>query len=129
MPREPQYCREEVADPRLFDKRSFRTVSPRKDVRIIIACLKGQWDEKRQRCKVGTRTVSILRKVGTPKCPVFKRTKKSLSELTAFEGMEILPVVFYGALGYLAYTGFKRIEERLTELKNKIEKQIAIEVR
>lgn len=44
-----------LADPRRFDPRSFRTVTPRRGVRVTIGCPKGKYDVKRKRCKVGTR--------------------------------------------------------------------------
>jgi len=43
-----------------FDKRSFRTIKKDKGVRIIIGCPKGKWDDKKKRCKVGTRVQKIL---------------------------------------------------------------------
>ena len=48
-----------------FDKRSFRTIDSgeKGDTKVVVGCPKGQWDNKRRRCKVGTRGHKLL----TPK--------------------------------------------------------------
>lgn len=48
---------------RLFDPRSFRTVTPAEpddDVRITIGCPRGQWDNHRGKCKVSTKAQRIM---------------------------------------------------------------------
>jgi hypothetical protein len=132
--RQPQFCREEKRDPALFDKQSFRTISPNPDTRIIIACPKGKWNNKHKRCKVGTKTISILRKVGTRKCPVFKRirkikrARKHVAELGNLSHLSLLPLVIYTAIGYIAYRGFSQVAEKLQEQVKKLEKTSLVKV-
>lgn len=52
-----------VKHKRAFDSRSFRTVVPRKDVRITVGCPKGKYSPSRKRCKVGLQTQKIMRRV------------------------------------------------------------------
>jgi len=69
-PTSRQFCWERVRDPKEFDRRSFRQVTPpgRGDVRIVIGCPKGKWDPRAKKCKVGTRAQTIGHKLPTPKC-------------------------------------------------------------
>ncbi len=66
-----QYCREWRLSPKLFDPRSFRTITlgagPK---RGIIGCPKGYWSDKIKKCRVGTRLQSILIPEGGEECPV-----------------------------------------------------------
>lgn len=71
-PRRPSragYCPERVADPRTFDRRSFRTVV-RRGHRVTVGCPRGQYDAGRQRCRVGTRAQRILHPAGEGRCPL-----------------------------------------------------------
>lgn len=53
------YIRERIADPKEFDRRSFRTV--RTDGhRVVIGCPNGRWDSAHDVCEVGTRAQSVL---------------------------------------------------------------------
>lgn len=58
-----KYIHERVRSPKLFDPRSFRVIDPGRKghTKLIIGCPKGEWDERRKRCRVGTRLQSILR--------------------------------------------------------------------
>jgi len=65
-------CRKRVADPRKFDKRSFRSKRLSKETRIIIACPKSQYDSKKKKCKVGMQKQSIIKKKNKDgSCPKF----------------------------------------------------------
>jgi len=55
------HCRKK--NPSWFDKRSFRVKQVSKNVKIVIGCKKGKWDNKRKRCKIGTRVQKTMRKV------------------------------------------------------------------
>jgi len=63
-------CRKRVADPKKFDKRSFRTKKVSKRTSIVIGCPRRKF--KKGRCSVGTKAQSIIKKKnkdGT--CPKF----------------------------------------------------------
>lgn len=63
------YCPERVAAKGRFDPRSFRTV--RTDGHLVtVGCPKGEYDARRQRCKVGTRAQRILHPPGENTCPL-----------------------------------------------------------
>lgn len=64
------FCREIQAPRRDFDRRSFRWIK-RRETWILIGCPKGQWQPRKQRCKVGTRAYEVL----TPATPG-KRCKR-----------------------------------------------------
>jgi hypothetical protein len=51
-----------LQEPQLFDSRSFRVVKVNPNVRIVVGCKKGNWDNKSQVCNVGTQAQSILRR-------------------------------------------------------------------
>lgn len=53
------YIRERLADPREFDRRSFRTVKTDAH-RVVIGCPRGEWDPEDEFCEVGTRAQAIL---------------------------------------------------------------------
>lgn len=72
------FCRERKVDPKIFDKRSFKTICPKcpdkecerceeaginlsKTTHIVIGCPKGKYQPRKDRCKVGTRMQSIYR--------------------------------------------------------------------
>lgn len=56
------YKRYRKADPKKFDKRSFRVKSVSKNTKIIVGCPKGKYSPSRKRCKVGLKIQSILKK-------------------------------------------------------------------
>lgn len=45
------------------DRRSFRVKVLSRNKRVVICCKAGSWDEKRQRCKVGTRAAKIQTRI------------------------------------------------------------------
>lgn len=57
-----RYKRIRVKSPNYFDKRSLRTkdVGRRGYTKIIVGCPKGKYDARRKKCKVGTKTQTIL---------------------------------------------------------------------
>ena len=55
-----RYVHEDVEDYKDFDPRSIRTIK-RGRYRIRIECPKGKWSPSKQKCKVGTRAVSVLK--------------------------------------------------------------------
>ncbi len=61
-----QYKHERLASMRGIDPRSIRTVTPRPGVRLRIGCPKGEWSPSAQRCRVGTRAVSMLKEKNVP---------------------------------------------------------------
>lgn len=66
------YCKKVLVDRRRFDPRSFRAKRVSKRTLITIGCPRGSWDNKKKRCKVGTRAQRIMKKqtkAGT--CPRF----------------------------------------------------------
>jgi hypothetical protein len=67
-----RYCRRRLAPPSRFDPRSFRTIR-RGAALITIACPKGKWRVKAQRCSVGTRAQSIAFLKSDPHCRVCRR--------------------------------------------------------
>ncbi len=58
----PRYRVQRIESPARFDPRSFRTVTPRRGVRVTVGCPKGQYDARRKRCRVGTRVQRVMRK-------------------------------------------------------------------
>lgn len=60
------YCKEEVMPKSHFDPRSFRWVA-RGTARIMIGCPRGKWDDRAERCRVGTRAHVLLTK--RDRCP------------------------------------------------------------
>lgn len=48
----------QIKDKTVFDRKSFRTVSPNDDVRVVIGCPKGQYSGKK--CKVSTEAQHIM---------------------------------------------------------------------
>ena len=63
-------CRKRVADPKKFDRRSFRAKKVSKRTTIVFACPKGKY--KRGRCSVGMKTQSIIKKKNKDgSCPRF----------------------------------------------------------
>jgi len=54
------FCRERIASPKKFDKRSFRVLKPNKNTRVTVACPKGKF--QKGKCKVGLKTQSIARR-------------------------------------------------------------------
>ncbi len=57
-----------VRSPKEFDPRSFRVIDPGRPgyTKLVIGCPKGKWDNRRKRCKVGTRVQAILRELERP---------------------------------------------------------------
>lgn len=57
-----KYKRIRIRSPNYFDRRSLRVkeVGRKGFTRLIVGCPKGEYNAKNQRCKVGTRTQSIL---------------------------------------------------------------------
>lgn len=57
-----RYKRVRIQSPRKFDKRSFRTIDPGRPgyTKVIVACPKGQYNRKTDRCKVGLQQQSVL---------------------------------------------------------------------
>jgi hypothetical protein len=72
-----KFIRERVADPKIFDKRSFRTKTLRSGHRVIIGCLNGQWDDRHHKCKKGTRPQSILHPLSEARERRFEKMWKS----------------------------------------------------
>lgn len=63
-----QYCRERQLSPRMFAKRSFRTIAlGASGKKGVIGCPEGEY--KRGKCGVGTRLQTILHPVGSRGCP------------------------------------------------------------
>ena len=59
------FVRKRLESPKKFDPRSFRTIKPTKDVRIIVGCPKGKYCPtcpQKKKCKVGLKTQAILRR-------------------------------------------------------------------
>jgi hypothetical protein len=54
------YVRKRQFSPKKCAAGSFRTIE-RGDTKIVVCCPKGEWDKRRQRCRVGTRAQSILK--------------------------------------------------------------------
>jgi len=50
------------ANPKAFDKRSFRVKTVDEDTKLIVGCPKSHYSPKTKRCKVGTRVQSVLKK-------------------------------------------------------------------
>jgi hypothetical protein len=70
------YCEKIKAKKSSFDRRSFRWVK-RNKTRVLIGCPKGKWDDKRSRCRVGTRAYAVLKPAKGKRCPVgSKRIRK-----------------------------------------------------
>lgn len=57
------YIRKRQANPKDFDKRSFRIKTINKKTKLVIACPKGKYNNKSNKCKVGTKVQSILTKI------------------------------------------------------------------
>jgi hypothetical protein len=73
MAREPKivgsFCRSVKAPKRTFDPRSFRWIQRGRSW-ILIGCPKGQWQPRKQRCRVGTRAHEVLAAVSKGgRCP------------------------------------------------------------
>ena len=64
-----KFCRERQFSPSVCDPRSFRTKPVSKKTKLVVCCPKGKFDRKTKRCKVGTKTQSILKKKVKGKCP------------------------------------------------------------
>ena len=56
-----RYTRHRQRPPSRFDPRSFRTISIGKGQKAGVGCRKGAWDNRRRRCKIGTRIQTILK--------------------------------------------------------------------
>lgn len=54
--------RKEILNKKLFDRKSFRTItlSPQKKIKGIIGCRKGFYDKKNKKCVIGTELQAIL---------------------------------------------------------------------
>jgi len=66
-------CIEEKEPKENFDERSFRTLiipahEGKERTYVVIGCPKGEWDEEKKICKVGTRTQKIIRSPLDEKC-------------------------------------------------------------
>lgn len=71
-----KYCRLRVADPIGFDPESLRLKKIKKGVKVIVGCPKGKYDAYADRCTVGTRAQSILKKkLPSGACPTFDTPK------------------------------------------------------
>lgn len=55
------FVRERKLSPKSCAKGSFRTIT-RGKVKLVVCCPKGKWNRRTQRCRVGTRAQSILRR-------------------------------------------------------------------
>lgn len=64
-----QFCRQRLALPSKFDRRSFRTETLPRGHRLVVGCPKGRWQAKAKRCSVGTRAQSLLHPLSEGKCP------------------------------------------------------------
>lgn len=64
-----KFCSFRVRNPSMFDKKSFRTKKRGKNTRIVVGCPKGKYNRKTEKCKVGTRVQTILRRKVNGKCP------------------------------------------------------------
>lgn len=72
-----KHCR--IAPPELFTKKSFRTktVDKKRDIKITVACPKGKYDAKKEKCKVGMRAQKIMYPVGVrPSIATLKKLAK-----------------------------------------------------
>jgi hypothetical protein len=56
------YIRKRQANPKKFDKRSFRIKQIDSKTNLVIGCPKGKYNSKTQKCRVGTRVQSVLKK-------------------------------------------------------------------
>jgi len=56
-----RHCRKKA--PGYFDKRSFRVKHISKNKMIVIGCPKGHWNNRKKRCKVGTRIQKTMTRV------------------------------------------------------------------
>jgi hypothetical protein len=57
------FIRQRLESPKKFDPRSFRTVVPREDIRVIVGCPKKEYCPScphKKKCKVGLKTQAIL---------------------------------------------------------------------
>ena len=63
------FCEERVAPKTKFDRRSFRYKKSGK-AWILIACPRGKWNAKTDRCKVGTRAHKVLAPAHGRTCPI-----------------------------------------------------------
>jgi hypothetical protein len=84
-----KYIHERLADPKLFDPKSFRVVAVRPDRKIIIGCPKGYWDDRRKRCLIGTRAQAILRLK-----PEYVRMQNP-KDLPVLIGKQVVAVEYY----------------------------------
>ncbi len=66
-----RFLRERVRSPKAFAKGSLRTVTRGKH-RVVIGCPVGKYDRKKKRCRVGTRSQSVLH----PMSEAFRLTKE-----------------------------------------------------
>lgn len=55
------YCKRVVANKRKFDRRSFRWKRSGR-AKVLVACLRGRWNNRTKRCAVGTRAYEVCRK-------------------------------------------------------------------
>lgn len=69
-----KYCHERVASPRKFDKRSYRTKTLGKGVKVVFGCPKGKYSPRKSRCKVGMRMQKRLIPVGARGCKIGGKT-------------------------------------------------------
>ena len=58
---EVKYKHEMKESPKKFDPRSFRVIDIKPGVKATIGCPKGKWDDKKNRCKVGTRIQKLMK--------------------------------------------------------------------
>lgn len=57
-----KYVRVRLRSPKLFDKRSFRTIDPGRKgyTKLVVACPKGKYDKRKKKCKVGMKAQALL---------------------------------------------------------------------
>lgn len=68
MTRQKNYCREELAPSKSFDKRSFRTKRLERGRLLVVGCPVGEWRPRLKRCDVGVRAQALLRPIQDAKC-------------------------------------------------------------
>ena len=57
------YIRCRKQNPKKFDKRSFRIKPVSKKTKIVLACPKGKYNAKKERCKGKLKLQSVLKKI------------------------------------------------------------------
>jgi hypothetical protein len=113
-----KYCRERQLSPKLFDSKSFRTISlGKKGKKGVIGCPKKQYSGGK--CKVGTRLQTILHPEGSERCPIgtggreLKKRRKNPSSMYGYY------VMTYGGGQYQSigwYATRKEAEEELRRI-------------